>query len=192
MSPEEFTDNQLVQFMNACVSGTQNLSQVLTLQRAAQKAARIVAPVTWSEHGAALLEQSQVHDAAHTSSSNPRVRRQVNQTELKLDDDDNHLQANVHEEHAHEAHSHDLDTPLELLVNQNDTSNSNARSNTNRNDQNAPRQKVLLGFSTWRALSKEGQVAWDTVTEDGKKTIISYVAARPNRNSQRSGTPYTP
>jgi hypothetical protein len=69
ISNNEFTENQLVTFLNTCLSGTPNLLQVLTLHRTVQKAAGISTPIKILEYVALLLDQAQVHDAGNTHNS---------------------------------------------------------------------------------------------------------------------------
>lgn len=164
ISDTAFTENQLVTFLNACLSGTANLSQVLTLHRTAQKAAGISTPIKISEYVALLLDQAQVHDAGNTHNSNPRARRSVNSHEFLFEDND--FSSDTHTYEIYNTEVHDHETPIELLV--------------NRTEQGGPR-RPRVDFDTWKSLSKEDQVAWDTVSDKGKTTIMTYVAKNASK-----------
>ena len=171
MSPDEYTDGQLITFLNASVSGTPNLSQVLTLHRTAQRAAGLPPTLTFADYVSLLLEQTQVHDGANITTTNPRVKRQVNMTETEYGEDEYEYEAFQVHSHDMQVQVHDMDTPIhELQVNQMDTSNRRPpRSRAQR-----PRtQEVYMTAIAWKALSKEDQTAWDTVSSDGKKTILN-------------------
>ena len=50
VSVERYTDSQLIQFLNACVSGTPNLSGVLNLHNTASKAAGITTVYAFEDY----------------------------------------------------------------------------------------------------------------------------------------------
>jgi hypothetical protein len=164
ISPDPFTDPQLINFLHACVSGTPNLSQVLTLRNTASRAAGVTTPYTFSEYVQALLEQAAVHDAGRTHTTNPRARRSVNQMEIIFDD-------NTTGNMEYEVCVHDMDTSIDQLsVFQSDT--------------NPVRRKVMMNKSTWTSLEKDDQVNWDRITDKGKQTILFY---HSNRESSSQG-----
>jgi hypothetical protein len=164
ISDTEFTETQLVTFLNACLSGTPNLSQVLTLHRTAQKAAGITAsPIGISEYVALLLDQAQVHDAGNTNTTNPRAQRSVNSHEFLFKENDPPNDSGIYK--VFNTEIHDDETPIEYLI--------------NRTKQGPRRPRV--DFDTWKSLSKEDQVAWDTVSDKGKTTIMTYVAKNASK-----------
>ena len=81
-------DTPLKHCLNACLAGTDNLSQVLTLHTTARKAAGNTTAITFSEYVALLMLQAQVHDAGRKSTTNPCEKRLVNNTELIFDEDE--------------------------------------------------------------------------------------------------------
>jgi len=168
ISPEEFKDSQLITFLNTCLSGTPNLAQVLNLHRTATKAAGVVSNLNFNEYVALLLDQAQVHDAGNTSGTNPRARRSVNTHELLFEDS---APTDFTNYEIYKSEIHDDETPLELLV--------------NRTEQGPRRPR--LDHNTWRALSQEDQVAWDTVSDKGKSTIMSYAAKNSTKFSGSTG-----
>jgi hypothetical protein len=74
VSKHPFQEMQLIVFLNSCLSGTPNLSQVLILHHTAKKAAGITTDIKFSEYVALLLDQAQVYDAGNNHSTNPRAR----------------------------------------------------------------------------------------------------------------------
>jgi hypothetical protein len=55
------------------------------------------------------------------------------------------------------------------------------------NNRNSGKRKVMMNFETWKALSTTDQNAWDGISDDGKRTILQYVA---NRASNGNGQAY--
>jgi hypothetical protein len=49
----------------------------------------------------------------------------------------------------------------------------------NRTEQGPRRPRV--DFDTWKSLSKEDQVAWDTVSDKGKSMILTYMAKNSSK-----------
>ena len=168
ISPEEFKDSQLISFLNACLSGTPNLAQVLNLHRTATKAAGVTSTLNFNEYVALLLDQAQVHDAGNTNGTNPRARRSVNTHEFIFEDSDPTDVANYE---IYKSEIHDDETPLEYLI--------------NRTEQGPRRPR--LDHNTWKSLSQEDQVAWDTVSDKGKSSIMSYAAKNPTRFNGTTG-----
>ena len=73
MASSPFTSQQLVSFLNACVSGTENLAQVYNLHMSSRKAANNRNPLDFEEYRALLIQAAQVHDASNTNKTNPGV-----------------------------------------------------------------------------------------------------------------------
>src|SRR5512145_886156 len=113
-SEEPVTDKQLITFLNNCLGGTPNLSQVLTLHRTAQTAAGVTKELKFPDYVSLLLEQAQVHDSGNTNTTNPQARRSVNTQDLVSEganpDDDAEYKINQTE-------IHDEETPVEYLIN---------------------------------------------------------------------------
>jgi hypothetical protein len=169
ISQHPFQEMQLVTLLNSCLSGTANLSQVLTLHQTAKKAAGINTDIKLNEYVALLLDQAQVHDAGNTYSTNPRARRSVNNHELVFEDSNPDEFSDNYEIFKTEIHDHE--TPIEILV--------------NRTEQGPRRPRV--DSNTWHSLSKDDQVAWDSVSDKGKSAIMTYAAKNPSKFTNPTG-----
>ena len=140
------------------VAGTPELCNVLNLHNFAKRATGDTSSITWDAYVGLLFEQAEVHDAANTSTSNQRPRRMVNSHELIFDDDED--DDGLYDS-PYEVAVHDFETPVEsLMIHQMDRGLQ------------APRQ-VSLNKVTWRLLSKDDQVAWDWMSDAGKKSIVT-------------------
>jgi hypothetical protein len=169
VSKHPFQEMQLIVFLNSCLSGTPNLSQVLILHHTAKKAAGITTDIKFSEYVALLLDQAQVYDAGNNHSTNPRARRSVNTHEVIFEDSNPDDFGSNYE--IFKADVHDHETPIELLV--------------NRTEQGSIRPRV--DSNTWHNLSKDDQVAWDTVSDKGKLAIMTYAAKNPSKFTNSTG-----
>ena len=179
ISDVPFASTQLVNFLHAAVSGVPNLSQVLTLHNTAAHAAGVTKTYSFDEYCAALLDQAQVYDSAQTSSRNPRVQRSVNAHDIQFDHDPSD------HSHHYETHTHDIDTSIDqILVHQSDATGT--RRDSNPGPRTGPRL-VRLNAKTWNSLSTADQVAWDQVSEPGKKAIVDY--GRTTATRSQSGRP---
>ena len=178
---DNYSDGMKIQFLNAAVAGTPNLSGVLFNRRTAIKAAtaaRGAAPVagggappappavTFDEYVADLLDAASVYDSGITTT---RSRRSAHKTELEFDDGSFQVD-DAHEDLQANAHEFDIDTPLELIVHQASSRSSSMPSNEKR--------RVFMNRDTWRSLKKDDQEAWDRVSEEGKQSILGYVARK--------------
>lgn len=161
ISQEPYSEAQLVTFLNSCLSGTPNLSPVLTLNRATKRAAGLDPKIKLSEYIALLLEQTQVHDAGNMTETNPRTRRSVNNHEVFFED------GTSTEYEIFKSEVHNEDTPIEKLM-------------VNRTEQGIPR-RPRLDADTWRSLSHDDRNAWDTVSDKGKQDIMIYAAKNPSK-----------
>ena len=184
LSPAAFSQDQLVNFLNAALTGCKPLDQILVLNKTARAAAGNTTKITFEEYLELLLQQAQIEDAARFSQTNPRSRRSSNVHDmhdlgLEFDDD---------ESCDLEVHVHDVYTPVEeLTVMQMDRSNrSKTQSNyrgtnqMNRGNGNEPR-KVRLDYATWKGLTDTEKKAWDVISESGKSAILAYAANNPDR-----------
>jgi hypothetical protein len=169
VSKHPFQEMQLITFLNSCLSGTPNLSQVLTLHQTAKKAAGITTDIKMAEYVAILLDQAQVHDAGNTHSTNPRARRSVNTHEFVFEDSNPNDYGDTYEVFKTEIHDHE--TPIELLV--------------NRTEQGPRRPRV--DSNTWHSLSKDDQIAWDTVSDQGKSAILTYASKNSSKFGNHNG-----
>ena len=155
IATERYSDGLAIQFLEAALSGTPNLSQVLTTRRNAIAAASTGHVITFDEYVAALLEQTQVFDAGRKTSSNPRVQRRVNQMEITFDDDTTESIG------TYEVESHDMETDIgSLMVNQNDTSLA------------PQRQRVWMDQATWKSLSEDDRSIWLKLSPSAKSSIL--------------------
>ena len=183
VSPNQFTDAQLVTFLNAALSGTPGLSNVLQLNNSARKAAGNTTALLFEEYIQLLLDQAQVHDGANIRPTNPRPRRSANVHEFEYQDD--------HEDipFSYEAEVHDIDTPIEhITVLQTDQYRRNGNTKDSSRSASQPR-KVRVDFATWNKLTKQDQDKWDDVSESGKSTLLTYAAKNPDKYLQVSELP---
>ena len=166
ISPDPYSESQLVTFLNACVSGVEGLSQVLTLNRTAKSAAGVPTTIEFSEFLELLISHAQVIDSNRVATN--RNRRSVNAHEISDPDGYDYesfgIQSNVH----------DFDTQ-----NTDDTGITAMVSEIPRDSKKT--RPVRLDISTWKSLSAKDQEGWDSVSEDGKLKILSYGANNPGR-----------
>ena len=187
ISPEPFTPAQLTTFLNATVSGTPGLDNILQINNSARKAAGNTDALTFEEYVQLLLEQAQVHDAANVRNTNPRSRRGVNVHELEFDDQGHLVDADPPS--PYEVEVHDVDTPIEdIMVMQNDQIRRNNNTNYTPRDTSQPR-KVRVDFSTWSKLNTKDQTKWDKVSESGKGILLAYAAKNPDKYLQAAELP---
>ena len=145
------------------VAGTPELCNVLNLHNVASRAAGVTTPITWDVYVGLLIEQAEVHDAANTSTSNPKPHRMVNNHELDFDNNEDN---NGPYDSPYEVAIHDFKTPIKsLMIHQMDRGPQTTR-------------RVSLNRDTWRSLSKDDQVAWDRMSDAGKKSIVTYAKNR--------------
>lgn len=162
VSTDKFTENQMVTFLNSCLSGTPNLSQVLTLHRTAKQAAGIKDAIKFPEYVTLLLDQAQVHDAGNTESTNSRSRQSVNTHEYIFEDNTSPSA----DYQIYQANVHDHETPIELLI--------------NKTEQEPKRPRV--DFNTWKSLSNDDQLHWDKISDSGKSAILNYATKKSTNN----------
>ena len=73
-------------------------------------------------------------------------------------------------------HAHHIDTPAdELMVMLTDNTRFNGPSNQNR-------RPARMNLATWNKLKPASQKAWDTISDEDKRLILGYVAARQANN----------
>ena len=59
-----------------------------------------------------------------------------------------------------DVHEMDVDTSIEYIINQTDSRKR--------------RVKAMLNKQTWHALKKEDQLAWDTLSQEGKEMNVNF------------------
>jgi hypothetical protein len=112
-----------------------------------------------------LINAASIQDSANTSTQNPRSSRRVNTHELVFE-------GNVEEDIVYDTNVHDMDTPFTEI-----------NAHDHRGNGGQPRQnRVRMNKVTWDALVKADQDAWDTMSDAGKVTILTYASNRGNRN----------
>lgn len=164
ISKEPFSDAQFVQFLNQVLIGVVGLEQVLSMNRTARQANKLVDKTpTFQEYVNMLIQAAQVQDAGKGITS--RSRRSVNKSEIYDDPDDSPS--------TYEADVHDLDTPVEdFVVMQMDTSYQKPKT--------SPR--VKLNFKTWKLLEDNDRKSWDGISDKGKTAIITYAGEKAKSN----------
>ena len=177
MAEEPYKDNQLIGFLNTCVSGVSNLAPVLMNYRTSTRAASTVATssgttttsmsrlsLTFEEFVRLLQLQAQVYDGARNVARNPRTSANIHES---VDDDDNDS------DNILEAFSHDYEfDPDELMAMQHSFHQTKKTPN-----QGSPK-KVYLPSDIWKSMSKEDQKFWAQVSEISKAMILNYGAKR--------------
>ena len=155
-----YTDGQLCKFLHAAVSPHKELASVKSLWDTANRAAGGTGVLTLEEYVAQLTSVATSIDIG----DNKFIGIKANLHDLGTD--------GLFEtsQFGHEANVHDMDTPVEeLLAFQGSQSFSKNRSNNSRG-----RRRVMMDITAWRALSPEDKKSWDTVTDEGKRTILDY------------------
>jgi hypothetical protein len=162
---EPYTEQQKIQFLNTSMIGVAKLEDCLTNLTSARKASGNTTFLKLEEYVQNIQTICTVHDNGQRMTARGPIRS-----------------SNTHQfehdtigmtEYTHEDEAHDIDTSIETFL---DVNKANRRSNP----VSKPR-KVFLSRETWNKLSKQDQLAWDTVSEDGKNTILDYVTERRKR-----------
>ena len=182
-SDEEYTDGQLIGFLEAALIGVPHFSQVKVNYETSRRAAGLLrhgVKLTFAEYIGLLISQAQTYDAGNKTTKNPRSHtRQVNMSELVFEDDI------YDDEHGTlEAAIHDMDTTLDQLeIMQNEGTRSDTRNG-------APR-KARMNLKTWNSLSPADQKAWDLITDGGKNVIILYSSTRGTDGNDKKAKQYS-
>ena len=140
----------------------------------------------FNEFTAELLQAAAVHDAAVSFKKPSDVNRQVNSHDIY-----------DHEDHyEYQSDTHDIDPEATQLMMYQGESNSSQRPSRpcfpqgGRRPMNRPRpsgaRKVLMDIKTWKSLTPEDQKSWDTVTEDGKRKILTYAEQKAIQADKRT------
>ena len=178
MSVSPYTDAQLISFLNACVSGTQNLSQVYHLHMSSRKAAGNHNALPFSDYCALLLSAAQVYDSSNTNKKNPTVRREVNTHELIFADDTIGFYEDAPQEFESNKHEFDMDTPVEHIMAYQTETASRFRAPPSKGT-----QRVMISSDAWRQLDDQDRSFWSRITEKGKNTIVNSVKTNSNTNN---------
>ena len=181
ISKEQYTDYQLIEFLNSCVAGTAVLQSVLTLYNTAEAAAGSSGrSLSFSEYVSRLIDAAATIDAGNTPQKNPRSQRSANAHEIEFEDDPQELNDVL------ELNVHDANTPIEEL--QVMQMRSSPQRSFPRGNQNRGPRKVMMDRDTWRKLSPEDRKSWDLITETGKTDILGYAKARTLREVNLTNT----
>ncbi len=160
LSPEPYTDRQMVTFMSNAVNGAPNLSSILTLDRRARKVAKNNAYITFEEYVADLIVAAETHDIANGTKRG--TNRMVSTHEYRMDDESVGDEIFGNPDYKVNNHEMDMDTPFEeFMVHQTDVT------------PNKPRL-VKMDIETWKKLSPEDRKQWDTISDGGKTEILKY------------------
>ena len=183
MSASPYTDAQLISFLNACVSGTTNLSQVYNLHMSSRKAAGNNTALPFEDYCALLLAAAQVYDSSNTNKKNPSVRREVNTHEIVFDDNTIGFYEEVPQELESYKHEFDMDTPIEhVLAYQTETASRFRGPPASKGT-----QRVMISSDAWRQLDDQDRAFWSRITEKGKNIIVNSV--KNNSYSNNNGPP---
>ena len=176
LATDQYTNKQLVTFLNACVNGVKNLQDVLgnyrTSTRAASKATggggTSPIDIPFSEYVQLLIFQAQIYDQA--ANRNKRTSANVHQFE-----DDDGQDDDIHEEGVLETFEHDIDTPVDqMMVMQTAIKTKRPPNKTPTGEV----RKVYLDSATWKTLTQTDRESWDKVSEKGKNAILNYGVTR--------------
>ena len=169
IAPQDFTDDQKIQFTHNFVTGIDSLSSVLTLNQQARAAAGIATVLTFAEYTVLLLNAAQVLDGGTKSS---RSRRSAHKTEIILNDGVDYLDIE-YENNAHDI-THDVDTPVEHLL-------------ANAHSQDKPRSvRVLMDTETWNKLTPDAKKTWSRLDDNTKRIILSQGKIKDSTRSART------
>jgi hypothetical protein len=170
---EPYTEQQKIQFLNTSMIGVAKLEDCLMNLTSARKASGNTTLLNLEEYVQNIQNICTVHDNGQRMTARGPIRSSnTHQFEHGTSD---------MTEYAHEMNIHDFDTPIETFL---DVNKANRRSVP----VSKPR-KVFLSRETWIRLSKQDQVAWDTVSEDGKNIILDYVTERRKRIEETTVNP---
>ena len=176
LATDQYTNKQLVTFLNACVNGVKNLQDVLgnyrTSTRAASKATgsggTFPIDIPFSEYVQLLIFQAQIYDQA--AAKNRRTSTNVHQFE-----DDDGQDDDTHGEDTLETFEHDIDTPVDqMMVMQTAVKTKRPPGKTPTGEV----RKVFLNSATWKSLTQTDRESWDKVSEKGKNAILNYGVTR--------------
>ena len=84
IAPQDFTDAQKVDFLQATVAGTAHLAGVLQQNTTAARAAEILREFTFEEYFSMLMEFAAVKDSSNVVETNPRTRKNLNAHMMEL------------------------------------------------------------------------------------------------------------
>ena len=166
LSPEPFTPQQIVQFLNNAMIGVHHLENVLNNDLTSRRAAKNGTKITPAELAHLLGRAAATHEAARF-----KPKFNVNKTEMfTLEDEDQDTGLEINE---HDIMSMDI---RDLTVMQAST-NSSARDNKKA-------RKVYLDFKTWKALNANDRSVWDQLSDEAKTTILAYASKKLSKDTR--------
>ena len=183
ISPQPYTQQQGVRFLNSAISGIPNLRNVLHMNLATRKAAGSTIDLNLEEYTGLLIEQAQVEDSAEMNKKNPSVKRSVNSHDLVFDDDE----GNDHQDLEFENYVHDIDTPAgELLAYQ---AQHQRESNSFQRPPNGPSSRVYMTHNAWSKFLPADRKLWLQISEPGKRIVLGDkgTTTMPTRSNGNNG-----
>ena len=184
ISGNEWPNYMKIQMLDNSLVGVQHLANVLTMDKAARKAAGNLKELTFTEAIDLLCNAAQTYDEGNQQRRRPRFSRSANIHQL--DDDDNPIEEDEDDD-GHEAHVHDANTHVDELLafmNEGWSSKNNKNGNnirkpfhSNKNGPGPEKQieQARLPPNQWHKLSQKGKQNWGSMSEEDKRAIIASV-----------------
>ncbi len=150
IAPQDFTDNQKNDFLQACIAGTPHLSGILQQNTTAARAAGIIREFTFEEYFNMVLEHAAVKDSSNNLESNPRSRKSLNVNMMECVFEDGQVcyepfEMEVNGHRTTDSEEWDMDTPITRLeVHQTDTANAPPFTQP---------QRIWMDDNTWGKMS---------------------------------------
>jgi len=179
------SDQMCVDFLNNSMRGTTHLKGILDTYYTARKAAGIPNPldITFEEYVERLIQAAQPYDAS-LGQNRGRGSRSANFHSILGNESDE------------EEDSDDEEDPrASLEVFQSDwdhKSKSGGRKECKKDDRfykkpgTPTKQRAMIPRTKWNTLDREDQIAWSTISESAKKTILGTPDNEKGRDSNHS------
>ena len=187
IAPQDYTDGQKNDFLQATVAGTPQYCGVLQSNTTAARAAGVRTEFTFEEYFTMLLEHAAVKDASNNLESNPRNRKNLNahMMEIVFEDGQVSYEAVELEVNSHQTVDNsinwDMDTPIAYIeAHQNETTGATAFSRP---------QRVWMDDSTWSKMPQPDRRAWLSISEASKKNILNHGSERKENPAFRKDNP---
>ncbi len=186
IAPQDFTDGQKNDFLQACIAGTPHLSGILQQNTTAARAAGIAREFTFEEYFNMVLEHAAVKDSSNNLESNPRSRKSLNVNMMECVFEDGQVcyepfEMEVNGHRTTDSEEWDMDTSITRLeVHQTDTANAPPFTRP---------QRIWMDDNTWGKMSQPDRRAWLSISEESKKNILNYGSERKENPAFRKDGP---
>ena len=179
IAPQDYTDEQKIEFLNNAVAGVPGLCNVLTLNRQVRSGSGNNTPLLFAEYLQLLLDQAAVLDnSGSTAQGNQKGRRSVNVMEIEFSDG---TRDTLELDEGYQVNVHDMDTPLEqLMAYQTDTTFGGYGGNNGSNDRPL---RVHIDNETWSKMKPQHRRAWAQMPDEAKRLILEQGKIKENDRS---------